>query len=696
MYKFVSIGKNVIVLDFSNKTINEKIFYCFNKRIWIYFRPIFKKLSGGQIILKLTTFKIILCLCFLALSITVGVSQDSNVYNPVGAEPDVSTEESGVPPAPLPNQLQPFGYNLFKTYSLSENESTPGGFLPANYKLGPGDRLGIYLGGKAQEQFETFVSLDGQVFIPTVGVFYVTGLTLKEFTSTLDKKLQVLYSNYDVNVLLLVPKTVWVNVAGEVNAPGQYPVSSLHSVLGALSLAQGVTDLGSLRDVQIYRKDSLAAHIDLYNFILTPNNSKTFYLQSGDKIFVPVAKARVEVQGQVNRPAIYELLPTCQESISDIIELAGGLVETALKEKIELSRFDNGVRRVQFLDLSNNTNKNDIEKKLQNFDKVTIFSITDQFPASTVTIHGEVQNPGIFTFEENMHASDLVLKAGSLTRSAYKLSAEIAKIKPDGSMETRELELAKILSGAHSFADVLLDPDDHLFIRRIPDWELDPIVEVRGEVIFPGSYAVKKDTTLLSDILRKAGGFTKEALVREARLVRSRGTALLDKEFERLRLMDRGDMSDLEYEYFVMQQNLNDADEIVVDFYKLMIKQDKNEDVVLQPGDIIYVPTRPHVVYVSGRVSKSGGVVFLPNADLDYYIKKAGGFTWDAHRRKTKVIKVSGEIKDDEDVNSFEPGDRIWVPRKPDLNFWQIFRDIMLVSGQVATIYLVITNATRN
>jgi polysaccharide biosynthesis/export protein len=632
----------------------------------------------------------------LALFTNLAISQIKSVFNPAKPGPIIATQKTESFSPATSNPLQPFGYNLFRSQILPSNETTPGGYLSPNYKLGPGDRLGIYLGGKAQEQFEAFVSLDGKVYIPTVGVFEVTGLSLQDFKSTLDAKLKSLYSDYDVNVLLLVPKTVWVNVLGEVNAPGQYPVSSLFSVLDALALAQGVTNIGSLRDVQIYRKSNLVAHIDLYNFILSPNNSTTFYLQSGDKIFVPVLQSRVEVHGQVNRPAIYELSPTTKESVSEIIQLAGGFTEKAYKNKMELSRLADGTRSVQYLDLSDNSAQTDASVTILNYDQVTVFSILDQVPLAKVTIHGEVKKPGVFSFQENMRVSDLILKAGSLTRSAYKLLAEIAQVEPDGTVNTVKLDLDSILSGADNDVDILLGPDDHLFIRRIPDWELDPIIEVRGEVVFPGHYAVKKDTTRLSEILKKAGGFTDEALVAEAKLVRTRDTELLDKEFERLRLMDRGDMSDLEYEYFVMQQNLSDADEIVIDLLKLMNSGDANEDVFLRPGDVIYIPAKPHVVYVSGRVSKSGGIVYAPGAGMDYYVDKAGGFTWDANPRKTRIIKVNGEIKDDEDVKSFQPGDRIWVPRKSDLHFWQILRDVVLMAGQVATIYLVIDNATGN
>ena len=129
--------------------------------------------------------------------------------------------------------------------------------------------------------------------------------------------------------------------------------------------------------------------------------------------------------------------------------------------------------------------------------------------------------------------------------------------------------------------------------------------------------------------------------------------------------------------------------------YRMLSDEDAAEDVLLKDGDVIHVPKRPNVVYVSGRVSNSGGILFKSDAAAKYYIQKAGGFTWDADKRRAKVIKVNGEIRSMEDIKSLEAGDRIWVPRKKEMNYWQIFRDFVMVMGQLATVYLVIRTATE-
>ncbi|MDZ7413210.1 MAG: SLBB domain-containing protein, partial [candidate division KSB1 bacterium] len=243
--------------------------------------------------------------------------------------------------------------------------------------------------------------------------------------------------------------------------------------------------------------------------------------------------------------------------------------------------------------------------------------------------------------------------------------------------------------------DVLLEEDDHVFVREIPKWQVGPTVEVRGEVMYPGIYAIVKDSTTLSQVMAKCGGFTDEALIREARLIRKSTPPLLDKEYERLKSMTRDQMTDLEYDYLVMKENSREIGRIVVDFYKLVVKHDLREDVVLEDGDVIEVPKAPVVVGVTGRVARPGGIVHVPRAKVGYYIAQAGGFAWDANKRKTKVIKVTGEVLDDEDVKELVPGDIIYVPRRRPRDYWGLFRDVMLVASQIATVALVIDNVVN-
>ena len=194
-------------------------------------------------------------------------------------------------------------------------------------------------------------------------------------------------------------------------------------------------------------------------------------------------------------------------------------------------------------------------------------------------------------------------------------------------------------------------------------------------------------------VIEKAGGFTDDALIREAKLIRKSSKLSIDKEYLRLKQIPRDQLSKREYEYLVMKEGSQDIGRIVVDFHKLCILKNRTEDIVLKNGDLINIPEAPNVVYVTGRISNAGGVLYEPGKKIKYYLKKAGGVTWDAKSRSIKVTKVSGEIIDDEDVKSLEPGDIIWVPRKPDRDWWEIFRQTIAVVAQVATVYIVVDRA---
>ena len=593
--------------------------------------------------------------------------------------------------------LAPYGYNFFTRLETSK-EVMGSLIFPPNYRLGPGDRLGIFLVGKIQQNFDVVVNVEGKIFLPNVGVISVLGLTMEECKLLLEKRLAQFYANFSLDLMLINPKQVQVAVVGDVRNPGKYVISALKTVLDAVIQAGGPTSKGSLRNIQLLRQDKLFAVVDLYQFLMKGKTRYDFFLEPGDRIFVPLVEATVSIQGEVRRPAVFELKSGARERLSDLIELAGGFTPYALLDKIEISRRqENGERKVFYINyhqiMENDSSEANIE--LRHDDAVRVYSKLEQLHTRYVSIYGEVRHPGKYVLEDSLRLSDLILKAGNLTRSAYLLSAEVAKVDPKKPAKFVRVNLQKLLNDHDPSQDILLEEDDQVFIRKIPEWEVGPTVEVRGEVMFPGVYPIVKDSTWLSEIMEKAGGFTKDALIREATLIRKSSRITMDKEYERLKTMSREEMSDIEYQYFVMKQNTTDIGRIVVDFYKLVVEKDRSEDLVLEDGDVIQVPKAPKVVWVTGRVARPGGILYVPGKKLKYYLNKAGGPTWDANVRKIKITKVTGEILDDEDVKNFVAGDIIWVPRKPERNWWTIFRETIAVVAQISTVYLIVNNALR-
>ena len=656
-------------------------------------------------------FKLIFFVLFLSIISSSGFSQnqkraltDSSRFNSPHStslqaffsKSNFSESSRSIQAARKRNDLRLFGIDLFnKNGSELGAEQKEGLVLPPKYKLGPGDRIGVFLLGNVQENREVTVNVEGKIFLPPAGVIFVWGLNIEEFKKLLSKKLSRYYDNFNLDIMLLQPKNIMVAVVGEVFVPGKYVLSSMNTVLDAVILAGGPTEKGSLRDIQLIRDGEVSSSVDLYQFLMNGNNDFDEFLEAGDRIFVPLARKIVTVEGEVNRESVFELKPGLSEKLTDLIDLAGGFTEYAFEDKIEISRLEeDGRRKLQYVNyreiVAGDSTQNLL---LKNEDEIKVYSKLDQIHDRKISIFGEIRNPGEYDLENNMRLSDLILKAGSLTRKAYTIEAEVAKIDPGQPTKFLKINLQNLSNGTNGHSDILLEEDDQVFIRQIPQWEVGLTVELRGEIMFPGKYSIVRDRTHLSEILGKAGWFTDVAFLQEAMLIRPKNRLKFDKEFERLTEMRREEMSDLEYQYFVMRQNTSDINEIVVDFEKLFANRDKDEDVILENGDIIVVPKTPRVVTITGRVAKPGGVTFNPSAKLEYYLAKSGGASWDADVGKTKIIKVSGEVLDDEDVKSFQPGDIIWVPRKSDRKFWPVFLQVVTVTAQLAAIYLIIDTA---
>lgn len=582
--------------------------------------------------------------------------------------------------------LEPVGFSSFSTQPGPVGETPAQLPVDSTYVLAPGDRLGIYLLGRTQREYNLLVNAQGKAYLPGIGVVHLAGKTLAEARDGLRDYLGRYFAEQSIEVLLLEPRRAYVSVVGEATRPGRYSLSGAQTTFDAVLAAGGPTPRGSLRNLVVRHADGSQEKVDLYPFLLKGIGKGGPFLLPGDVVLVPPARRGVALAGAVRHPGRYELLEGRDETVADLIELAGGFTEDAYRERIEISRLiDGSIRRTLYVERGQEN-----RFVLREGDRVRVYSWDDLREPAWVEILGDVRNPGRYPYERNLRLSNLVLRAGGLLRSAYELRAEVDRIEPNQPVRREFFPLAAALSGDES-ADPVLTEYDRVLIRRIPEWQIGPSVEVRGEVRFPGVYTITRDSTRLSEVLRLAGGFTKNALLREARLIRPSSRVRFDKEYERLKTMRREEMSDLEYEYLVMKESQN-VGQVVVDFYRLWVLGDSTQDVILRDGDIIDVPRAPKVIEVTGRVARPGGVLYKPGAGVEYYLAQAGGVAWDGHRKRIKVIKSTGEVLDDEDVRELLPGDIIWVPRKPDRDWWQIVRDVVGVAYQITIMYLVYRN----
>ena len=381
----------------------------------------------------------------IILGISIGISQERSVKRPDISIPG-ENQETVQPPQNEQAGLPIFGHNLFLRPEYLKNQSIGGGMIyPGSYKLGTGDRLAIFLLGKSQQKFEIIVNVEGKIYIPTVGVLQVAGMSMDQFQSFLTRRLSKYYDNFSLNLMLIEPKTIPVMVVGDVKRPGKYFINALNTVLDAVILTGGpTTGSGSLRNIEVYRQDKLIKTVDLYQFLMRGEIQNEISLQQYDKIVVPLIQDLVSITGEVKRKAKFELKSGGQDRLSDLIYLAGGFTDLAYLDKIEISRLmPNGERTVFYVDY-HSVLKNDSSQAnvvLNNDDRIHVFSILDQTHPKYVFIHGEVKHPGKYPLEENLHVRDLILKAGNLTRSAFTLEGEVAKIDPKMPTQFKKIKL---------------------------------------------------------------------------------------------------------------------------------------------------------------------------------------------------------------------------------------------------------------
>lgn len=306
-----------------------------------------------------------------------------------------------------------------------------------------------------------------------------------------------------------------------------------------------------------------------------------------------------------------------------------------------------------------------------------------------VNIYGAVNEPGNYEWVEGEGVFDLIELARGLRPDADSSLILLTRFNPDGiTARTMRIDL-----GGQS--DLTLMADDRVFIRSRPKYHLKEEVYLQGEVLYPGVYPIREGFTTLSQVIKEAGGFTQQAAMELTSVFRVAKEEKEDREFERLKEIPVSDMTRTEYEYFKMRARERSG-ELSLDFEKLFGQGDLSEDILLRNGDRIEVPSKPQVVWVLGQVGFPGGVGYIPGKPLSYYVEVAGGYSPNAQRGKIKVIRAKGKgWVWPKQAGRLKPGDTIWVPEKPERNWWQIFREVITVGSQAATLYIVIKQAVK-
>ncbi len=393
-----------------------------------------------------------------------------------------------------------FGRDIFNNKMLSF-EPNMNIATPQNYRLGPGDAVIIDIYGASQKTVEATVSPDGEVTIEGFGPVQVSGLTVAQANARLRSTLGTRYSSSRVKLTVGQTKTIMVNVMGEVKAPGTYTLSAFATVFHALYMAGGTNDLGTLRNIKVYRHNKLVTVVDIYDYILNGKLTGNVRLADNDVIVVGPYDCLVNITGKVKRPMFYEMKKN--ESVGSLLKYAGSFTGDAYKKSVRVNR-KTGREYAVF-------NVGEFEFSsfhIADGDSVSVDSILPRYE-NTVEGRGAVFRPGKYNINGEINSvRTLVQHAEGLTEEAFTNRAVMHRMKPDRTLEVVSVDIAGIMDG--KVADIPLKENDVLFIPTRGDVQTERTITIRGEVHYPGVYKYADNETI-EDFVLQAGGLTDKA-----------------------------------------------------------------------------------------------------------------------------------------------------------------------------------------
>lgn len=646
-----------------------------------------------------------------------------------------------------------FGRDIFYNEELSF-EPNMNIATPANYNLGPGDVVFVDVYGASQRTFEETISPDGNIVLEDFGPIKVMGLTVEQANRKVRQKLGSRYAGSKIELTVGETRNIMVNVMGEVRVPGTYTLSAFASVFHALYMAGGMTNIGTLRNIKVYRNNRLISVVDLYDYILNGKLTGNVRLADNDVIVVGAYDCIVNISGKVKRPMYYEMKKN--ESLATLIKYAGGFTGDAYKKSVRLLRksgIEQSIHTIGEFDFSNfklddgdsvavdsvlQRYSNSVEVRgavfrpglyevgktinsvrtllqqcegvteeafttravmhrmrpnhtlevipvdiegilkgtvpdipLQKNDILFVPTRTEMMQEQTITIHGEVNYPGVYRYAENETLEDFVLQAGGLKETASTVKVDVARRISNPKATTTDSLIAHIFSfelkdgfvvnGEKAFT---LQPFDEVYVRKSPAYSSQQNIQITGQVMFAGTYTLATKNERLSDAIRRAGGLKDMAYAQGARLERRITPD------ERLRMQTTlakvNRQNDREEKLNQNSLDLGDTYYVGIELDKALADPGGDADVVLREGDKIIVPEYNGTVKISGDVMFPNTVSYEKGKPVSWYINQAGGWGNRAKKSRTFVVYMNGTVQRVGHNTKIRPGCEIVVPSKPD------------------------------
>ena len=398
------------------------------------------------------------------------------------------------------NRKKVWGRDIFNNKSLSF-EPNMNMALPRNYRIGPGDAVFIDVYGASQKSYQTTVAPDGIITLDGFGPIQVSGLTVAQANSRIREKLGRRYSSSSIRLSVGQTHTIMVNVVGEVKTPGTYTLSAFATVFNALYMAGGIGELGTLRNIKVYRGGSLISTVDVYDFLRRGHLTGNVRLADNDVIVVGPYEMLAQVSGKVKRPMFYEMKRG--ESLGTLISYAGGFAGDAYTRSVRVRR-KTGRQYSIF-----NVNEFDMRSfRVSDEDSISVDSVIPRYE-NMVEVKGAVFRPGMYEVGGRINSvRGLIEAADGLTEAAFSPHAVLHRKKADRTLEVISVDVDGILTGR--VADIPLQNEDVLFIPTKTEVQEQQTITIHGEVLYPGVYKYA-DNESLEDFILQAGGLKQTA-----------------------------------------------------------------------------------------------------------------------------------------------------------------------------------------
>ena len=516
-----------------------------------------------------------------------------------------------------PEKRKIFGHDVFNNKNLTF-ESSMNLATPQNYVLGPGDEVNVDIWGASQESITESVSPDGTITIEGIGVVKLGGLSVSQAKARLKRVLGPRYQGSNIDLTLGQTRTITIGVMGEVKVPGTYTMSAFATVYNALYMAGGPNEIGTLRNVKVYRKGKLLSNVDVYDFLLNGKLSGDVRLQDNDVITVSPYEALVNITGKVKRPMFYEMKEN--ESAATLLRYAGGFTGDAYTKAIRVNRkagASYSVFSIGEFDMNS--------FKLMDEDSVSVDSTLNRYQ-NMVEIRGAVFRPGMYQVGGEINSvKALVEAAAGVTEEAISQHAVMHRTKADRSLEMLSLDIRGILEG--TVPDVPLRNEDVIYVASRQERNEKKTVTINGEVAYPGVYRYAENETL-EDLIIQAGGPTEAASLAKVDVARR-----------------------------ITNPNSTEAGDQIAQNFSFKLNPDftisEQPDFTLQPFDEVYVRRSPDYneqqnVTIEGEVQFSGNYALSSKGQrLSEVIKMAGGLTNQAYAEGTKLLRqMTSEERD--------------------------------------------------